>query len=219
MKLIENDVDLGLTTLSKEFDNGSFTHTIFVMLAQREPSEHELLLFERILILMVDHGSNTNSSMVARTVASAQVPLNNAVSAGLLSIGNMHGGAGKNLVPLLKDFNEDTVKQLIIEKRMPGFGHRHYKMGDPRVKMMVHYMAEIGYKSEHLGLAEKVEDLFEEIKGKRIHLNIDGLLAVLLADWNFNAEHGFSVFMISRITGLVCQSVDARGQGMIRNKE
>ena len=219
MKLIENDVDLGVTTLSKEFSNGSFAHTIFVMLAQREPSEHELLLFERILILMVDHGPNTNSSMVARTVASTKVPLNNAVSAGLLSMGSKHGGAGADLVPILQDFNENTVRQLIEKKRMPGFGHRHYKTGDPRVKMMVHYMAEIGYKSEHLGLAEKVEDLFEEIKSKRIHLNIDGLLAVLLADWGFNAEHGFSVFMISRITGLVCQSVDARGQGMIRNKE
>lgn len=219
MKLIENDVDLGVSTLSKEFANGSFTHTIFVMLAQREPTEQELLLFERILILMVDHGPNTNSSMVARTVASTKVPLNNAVSAGLLSMGSKHGGAGADLVPILKDFSEDTVRQCIEEKRMPGFGHRHYKTGDPRVKLMVEYMTDIGYESEHLQYAQRVEEMFEEVKGKRIHLNIDGMLAVLLADWNIDAVHGFSLFMISRMTGLVCQSVDARGQGMIRNKE
>ena len=84
---------------------------------------------------------------------------------------------------------------------------------------MVEFMTDIGYESKHLALAEKVEDMFEEVKGKRIYLNIDGMLAVLLADWNIDAVHGFSLFMISRMTGLVCQSVDARGQGMIRNKE
>ena len=102
---------------------------------------------------------------------------------------------------------------------MPGFGHRHYKTGDPRVKLLIEYMTKIGYESKHLQYAQRVEDMFEEVKGKRIHLNIDGILAVLLADWNIDAVHGFSLFMISRVTGLVCHSLDARDQGMIRNED
>jgi citrate synthase len=66
-------------------------------------------------------------------------------------------------------------------------------------------MEKIGYKSKHLHLMKVVEDLFVEVKGKRIPINIDGLIALLLCDFGFDALLGKGVFIIGRVSGLVAQ--------------
>jgi len=47
--------------------------------------------------------------------------------------------------------------------------------------------------------------LFLEVKGRKIPINIDGLIAVLLCDFGFDALLGKGIFIIGRVPGLVAQ--------------
>src|SRR5260370_3486087 len=72
----------------------SFADTIFLLHQGRLPNESERRLLNAILIGVADHGSGAPSCATARLVASGnRQSLSAAVAAGILAIGDEHGGA------------------------------------------------------------------------------------------------------------------------------
>ncbi len=217
-KIEENNVNLRgekLFDLAKD-KNTHFTDIIFLTLSGRKPSKEESILFEKMLSLIVDHGMGTTSSLTTRFAASGGNALNVAVGAGILSIGNYHGGAIENCMGQFYAWKNMSKEELAkhIEERMKerkvifGFGHKHYKTGDPRVKVLKELIKETNYESEHLYFLEVVEQAFQKIKGKNILANIDGMIAVLLCDFKFDPRVGKGIFIIGRTPGLVAQAFE-----------
>lgn len=191
---------------------GRFTDAIFFLLSGRKAEEKESLLFEKMLISIIDHGMGTTSSMASRFVVSGGNALNVGVGAGMLSIGDYHGGAIEKAMKQFKQWKElgKGIKRNIIEmisnrKTIYGFGHKHYKEGDPRVALLIEEMERVGFNSEYLFLKEIVEKAFFTVKSKTIKINIDGLLALLLLDFGFDSRLGKGIFLIGRCPGLVAQ--------------
>jgi citryl-CoA lyase len=214
-KIEENDVDIRGEKLSSLIQ-GRFTDAVFLELSGRKPNENESVLFEKILICVIDHGMGTTSSMATRFVASGGNSLNTAVGGGILSIGNYHGGAMENAMKMIASFKdipkEDLLskfKEMLTNRQVIyGIGHKHYKQGDPRVQWLLKTMNEIGYESLHLHFKDAIEKAFEEVKGKKIHMNVDGLIAILLSDWGFDPLLGKGIFIIGRTPGLVAQAYE-----------
>jgi citryl-CoA lyase len=206
---IENcDVTIRGEKLSSMVANFKFSDAIFLEISGRKPTSDESVLFEKILVSVIDHGMGTTSSLSTRFVASGGNSLNVGVGAGILSQGDYHGGAIENAMKQFYAWVDDSsgVKGMISDKKtIFGFGHRVYKNGDPRVKVILAEMEKIGYKSKHLHLMDLVEGLFLEVKGRKIPINIDGLIAVLLCDFGFDALLGKGIFIIGRVPGLVAQ--------------
>lgn len=213
-KIENQDLTLRGQKLSDLIKNGKFSDVIFLTVSGRLPKKEESILFEKLLISIIDHGAGTTSAMTTRFVASGGNSLNTAVGAGLLSIGNYHGGAIENAMKqfyLWKDMDkgdcEKEVEELIKNKKtIYGFGHKVYKKGDPRVAVLLEEIKKLSFESEFLFMKEVVEQRFTTLKNKNIPINIDGLIAILLCDFGFHATLGKGIFLIGRTPGLVAQA-------------
>src|SRR5262245_49306953 len=73
----------------------SFADLLFLLHRSRLPTAPERRLVEAILIAVADHGAGAPSCAAARLAASGNRQcLSAAIAAGLLTIGDEHGGAG-----------------------------------------------------------------------------------------------------------------------------
>src|SRR3954470_22610642 len=118
----------------------SFTDLIFLLHHDRLPSVGERRLVDAILIGVADHGAGAPSCAAARLAASGnRQSLAAAIAAGVLTIGDEHGGAGSGCMEWIAAgvarAREDgasfdataagIVDDATREKtRLPGFGHR-----------------------------------------------------------------------------------------------
>src|SRR5215831_126575 len=79
-----------------------FTETIFLLHQARLPSPGERRLLDAILVGVADHGSGAPSCATARLAASGnRQSLSAAIAAGILAIGDEHGGAGSACMEMI----------------------------------------------------------------------------------------------------------------------
>src|SRR5438876_3142057 len=118
----------------------TFTDLIFLLHHERLPSDAERRLIDAILIGVADHGAGAPSCAAARLAASGnRQSLSAAIAAGVLTIGDEHGGAGAGCMELiaagLREARSggtafDAVAGRLVDEakaaktRLPGFGHR-----------------------------------------------------------------------------------------------
>src|SRR5580765_3437582 len=81
-----------------------FTETIFLLHRGRLPTAGETRLLDAILVAVADHGAGAPSCAAARLAASGnRQSLSAAVAAGVLTIGDEHGGAGAGCMALIAE--------------------------------------------------------------------------------------------------------------------
>jgi citrate synthase len=213
-KIENNDVGIRGEKLSELVKTMKFSDAIFLLLSGRKASESEGIIFEKLLTSVIDHGMGTTSSQTTRFVASGGNSLNTAVGGGILSIGDYHGGAIEKAMQQfyewskLDNLNELLKKNITEKKVIYGFGHKVYKECDPRVKVILEEISKLNYVSKHLPLMKTVEEMFVSVKGKKIPINIDGFIALLLCDFGFDPLLGKGIFIIGRTPGLVAQAYE-----------
>lgn len=188
----------------------------FLLLMGRMPSEKEARMIDAILVSSVDHSVTPPTTMVARTVASAGVPLPTAVAAGILAVGDAHGGAIENAARIFKTYTDkmdsenvkigDMARKLVEDCRarkevIPGFGHRLHKQ-DPRTKRLYEMAIDSGIAGKNVNLSLEIEKIFEK-EGKPLPINVDGAIAALILDMGFDYRLGKAFFLLSRVFGLV----------------
>lgn len=198
----------------------SFPAAIFLLLAKRVPDETERQVFEHILTQCIDHGMGTSSAMSARYVASTGNQLNAAGAAGLLGLGQRHGGAISSAMEqfsAIAAMNGDTVSEnaaafvsdrLSSKELLYGFGHRQHRIEDPRTTRLLALAEKLGLASEYITIAQECERALEEQKGKRLVLNIDGAIAAVLLALDFPISAGNAVFYIARLPGLLAHAIE-----------
>jgi succinyl-CoA synthetase alpha subunit len=219
-KISDNDVIIRNQKLSDLVGTKSFSFGIFLLLIGRNPNDKEEKIFEAILLSIIEHGMATTSSMATRFVASGGSDLNVAVAGGILSQGNYHGGAIENAMEQFYSFAKlseidlrGSIKAMVLDKEIVyGFGHKHYKNGDPRVKWILNLCKEQEYDLKFWGIRKIIEDVFLEIKGKPVYINIDGLIAIFLCGLKVDPKISKGVFVIGRVPGLVAQAYEELSQ-------
>ena len=195
----------------------SYSQMVYLLFKGQMPSENIGKMIETILVSSVDHGTTPPSVLSALTVASTGAPLNAAVAAGILSISKFHGGAIEDCMLILKQgmeivksenkSMEEAAKQVIGEfraakKRLSGFGHRVHT-NDPRTVKLFDMADELGVAGEYVQLAKTFVAVLKETTGKHLPLNVDGAIAALLCEMDFDPVLANAFFMIARVPGLV----------------
>lgn len=187
----------------------TFSSLIYETLTEKVPTENELKVFELILNLSIDHGTDTPSAKVVIEEAQKGETISEAVSEGIEEINDVHGGAAEPLMEVLYrvQSEEFRVKNLIEEyisqgKRLAGFGHRIYKDSDPRAQLILKNLTDNGFSDEFIKIAEDLRQEFNNQTGKLLPLNIDGAIAIALCTLNWKAKLGKAVFIIARTPGL-----------------
>src|SRR6188474_2915784 len=150
----------------------SFTDTIFLLHRGRLPSDGERRLLDAILAGVADHGAGAPSCAAARLAASGnRASISSAVAAGILAIGDDHGGAGSNCMELIAQGLAEagregltpaaaarrTVEAAVRDKRrLPGLGHRVHTT-DPRVKVLFDMARAEGIAGDGIHFMEALE--------------------------------------------------------------
>ena len=197
----------------------TFTDTIFLLHQSRLPSPAERALLDAILIGVADHGSGAPSCAAARIAISGnRQSTSAAVAAGLLAVGDDHGGAGLGCMELIADGMalarreglsvEQAAAQMVAtaraqKRRLPGFGHRVHGT-DPRTGVLFQMAATHGIAGDGVRFVEAMEQAIAAAV-KPLPINVDGALAAVLHDLGFAPAFGRLVFLIGRVAGLTAE--------------
>ena len=196
--------------------NIPYPHVVYLLLTGELPSKEHGKMMDAILTACIDHGVTPPSSMASRVVASGGVPLPTAVAAGILSIGDAHGGAIEKGAKFLQDGisrmkNEgksiDEMAKLLVKeskekkKRILGFGHRIHT-SDPRTKRLFFLAEELNIAGDHIALSKGIESELEAQTGKKLPINVDGAIAAITSDMGFDWRLGKAFFLLGRVAGL-----------------
>jgi citrate synthase len=197
----------------------TFTDTIFLLHQGRLPSAHERALLDAILSGVADHGSGAPSCATARLAASGnRQSLSAAVAAGILAVGDDHGGAGMGCMEMIAEALaraeaeglsiDQAAERTAIEsraagQRLAGLGHRVHTT-DPRTMILFGLARDGGVAGKGIAFIEALERAAAR-HIKPLPINIDGALAAVLHDMGFAPPFGRLVFIIGRVAGLTAE--------------
>jgi citrate synthase len=156
------------------------------------------------------------STFTARVIISTRSDVVSAVVGAVGALkGPLHGGAPGPALDMVFEIGEasraEAVVRGMIERgdRMMGFGHRVYKVRDPRADVLSRAattLADQGEAAELHALARAVEEtvlrLLEEMKpGRRLKTNVEYYTALLLHGIGLPKELFTPTFAIGRVGG------------------
>ncbi|MFH2055681.1 MAG: citryl-CoA lyase [bacterium] len=201
-------------------EKASFSDVIYLLLKGELPDEKTSEMMRAILVSSVDHGVTPPSVLATRTVMSAGNSLNTAVAAGVLAIGDVHGGAIEQSARIMQELaaqdgsTAELANKLVADlkasnKRMPGFGHRLHT-ADPRTARMFALAAKLQFAGRHVELALAIEQTLAESSGRKLPINVDGAIAAVISDMGFDWRLGKGFFIISRVAGLVAHAYEEK---------
>ncbi|RVD60868.1 citrate synthase/methylcitrate synthase [Mesorhizobium sp. M2D.F.Ca.ET.185.01.1.1] len=181
------------------------------------------------LVTVCDHGLNA-STFATRVVASTQAGLISAILAGLGALkGPLHGGAPGPVIEMLDAIEESgdatawVRNEIAHGRRIMGFGHRIYRVRDPRadaLKAVVRQLASRNETGSRLAFAETVEQAALEVlriaKPQRsIQTNVEFYTALLLEAVGFPKEAFSNVFAAGRVAGWIAHAREQQATGRL----
>jgi citrate synthase len=186
----------------------------------------EVQAFETYLVTVIDHGLNA-STFAARVVASTAAGLPSAVVAALCALkGPLHGGAPG---PVLDMFDAIATpanaaawiaSALKRGERLMGFGHRVYRVRDPRASVLKTAVAKLKGRANRIAFAEAIEAAalraLKDFKSeRRLDTNVEFYTALLLEALAIPREAFTPVFALARTAGWIAHIREQEAGGRL----
>jgi citrate synthase len=194
------------------------------MLSGEMPSVELVQALETYLNTVVDHGMNA-STFAARVITSTRSDTVSAVVGAVGALkGPLHGGAPGPALDLVFEIGEANRaepylrEKLERDERLMGFGHRVYKVRDPRAEVLsraAERLYETGEEAPLYELARRVEntavELLAEYKpGRNLQTNVEFYTALLLHGLGLPTELFTPTFAIGRVAGWTAHCMEQR---------
>lgn len=187
----------------------STAYDFLYMLNGKEPGEAAVRTFDAALVLHAEHGLNA-STFAARVIASTLSDIYSAVTGALGALkGPLHGGANVNVMKMLLEIDrtgadpaEYVRERLARKERIMGFGHRVYKVLDPRAAILREMLLDL---SEETGnrkwyeISTAIKNTVEQEKG--LYPNVDYFSASVYYMLGIDIDLYTPIFGMSRIAG------------------
>ena len=186
------------------------------MLHGTEPDAAAARALDTYWVTVIDHGMNA-STFAGRVIASTRSDMVSAVTGSIGALkGPLHGGApGPVLDMLLEIGSADRAEawvrnELAAGRRIMGFGHRVYKVRDPRADVLakvVDAMAAARLEDRALfDLARAVEStalkVLDEVKpGRNLRTNVEFYTALVLQSLGLKPRSFVATFACGRVAG------------------
>jgi citrate synthase len=181
-----------------------------------EPDPVAARALEAYWVTVIDHGLNA-STFTARVIASTRSDMVSAVTGAIGALkGPLHGGAPGPVLDMLLDIGtrenaERWVREeLAAGRRIMGFGHRVYKVRDPRAEVLAKVAAQMSGAAlqdrELFELARDVEKtvlhVLDEVKpGRNLKTNVEFYTALVLQSIGLKPAVFSAVFACGRSAG------------------
>ncbi|MBI1293517.1 citrate synthase [bacterium] len=194
------------------------------MLSGNQPTKAQVRGLETYLNTVSDHGFNI-STFAARVIIASGTDLTSAIVGAVGALkGPLHGGApGPALETVFEIGRVERAEEVLRAKiergeRLMGFGHRVYKVRDPRADVLsaaAERLIEAGGDRTVYDLARSVEEtalrLLEEYKpGRNLKTNVEFYTALLLHLVGMETELFTPTFAIGRIGGWIAHCFEQR---------
>jgi citrate synthase len=173
------------------------------------------------LVTVSDHGLNA-STFAARVVASTRAGLTSSALAALSALkGPLHGGAPGPVLDMLDAIGAPDRAEAWVDgaldhgDRLMGFGHRVYRVRDPRADALKAALRDLaadnGMDPDRLALAEAVEAAALAMLKRRkpdraLDTNVEFYTALLLEALGFPREAFTAVFAAGRMAGWIAHA-------------
>ena len=197
----------GLPPLRERPDLSPAAYLVYA-LVDREPTELEARAVDVALILHADHELNA-STFAARVTASTLSDLYRAVTSAVGTLkGPLHGGANERVMELLDEIGTPELAETVIKEklskheRIMGFGHRVYKVEDPRATILREWSRRIGEAKGNLRyyeLLRRVEEVVHREKG--LYPNVDLYSGSIYSLLGIAHDLFTPIFAASRVAG------------------
>jgi citrate synthase len=198
-------------------------------LTGEEPTAETIQGLDTYLVTVADHGMNA-STFTARVIGSTASDMVSAVTGAIGALkGPLHGGAPGPALTMIEEIGtpdraEAWMKDALANgKRIMGFGHRVYKVRDPRAEVLYQAAVKLADESgerKALELARAVEEagvkvLAEAKPGRNLNTNVEFYTALLLRELGLSPDLFSPTFGIGRTAGWAAHILEHREGGRI----
>ncbi|MGD0192331.1 MAG: citrate synthase/methylcitrate synthase [Rhizomicrobium sp.] len=190
------------------------------------PSDAESAALDSYLVTVSDHGMNA-STFAARVVASTHADMFAAVTAGYCALtGPLHGGAPEPVLEMLdaigtrERINPWIDAALARGDRLMGFGHRIYRVRDPRADVLKATIEKLVTNKTNLPFAAEVEAYAREALRRKnperaLDTNVEFFTAILLDALRIPRTAFTPVFAVARSAGWTAHAIEQRRRGRL----
>ncbi|CAN5339569.1 2-methylcitrate synthase [soil metagenome] len=197
---------------------GFFLHA----LNGKMPGEEERQLMNTSMILYTEHGFNA-STFTARVVTSTLSDMWSAIVAAIGALkGPLHGGANEEAMKMILKFDnaEDAEKgvmnMLAKKEKIMGFGHRVYKIKDPRSAIIHGWAEKLAAREKklpYLSVAERIDHVMA--REKKMFPNADFYHAPAYYMLGLPIPLFTPIFAFARVAGWMAHVLEQRAENRI----
>ncbi|MBI1359021.1 MAG: citrate synthase [Alphaproteobacteria bacterium] len=201
-------------------------HDLLRMMRGADPAPAEAAALDAYMVTTCDHGLNA-STFVARAVASTRAGLGSAVIAALSALkGPLHGGAPGPALDMLDAIGSPANAEAWITAaldrgdRLMGFGHRVYRIRDPRADVLRRAVSSLPATSGRLALAQSIETvilarLAANKPSRKLETNVEYYTALLLEALAIPRGSFTCLFACGRVLGWIAHAREQLATGRL----
>jgi citrate synthase len=205
----------------------SLAANFLYMVSGKEPDPIAARALDTYWVTVIDHGMNA-STFTARVIASTRSDMVSALTGAVGALkGPLHGGAPGSVLDMLMDIRttenaESWVRrELAAGRRIMGFGHRVYKVRDPRAEVLARVAEEMAgavlQDRQLFDLAREVDTtvlrVLDEVKpGRNLQTNVEFYTALVLQSIGLRPETFVAMFACGRSAGWCAHVIEQHAE-------
>ena len=188
---------------------------LLYLITAKEPKEEWARIMDVALILHADHELNC-STFTTRVICSSLSDLHSAVVGAIGALkGPLHGGANTAVMEMLEEIATLENAQKFVEealtqkKKVMGIGHRVYKNGDPRAKILQAFSKKLTAETgvpHYYDMSVHIDNIMQEKKG--LMPNVDFYSATVYSSMGIPGDLFTPIFVASRIAGWCAHAME-----------
>ena len=185
----------------------------FLELKGRLPNHHESVMFNALVVTLVEHGITPSTIAARLTYFGAPEALQAAVAAGLLGMGDRFGGSIEQAARTLQEAPAEadlrTTARHVVEAHraggqvIPGLGHPVHKPVDPRTTRLFELAQAHGFSGRHVQLMELIAEEATRVYERDLPVNATGAIAAIATEMEFPWRITRGLAVMARAIGLV----------------
>src|SRR5712692_4700831 len=192
------------------------------MMSGKKPTPLATKTVDVALILHADHEFNA-STFAARVTAATLSDLHSAVVSGIGALkGPLHGGANEQVMLMVEKIKDPAsadawIRKALADKaRIMGFGHRVYRVEDPRAKHLRRLAMELGQQVGDTSYVEILDTVARVVtEDKHIFPNVDLYSGAAYKSMGIPTDQFTPIFAISRVSGWAAHVLEQHGHNRL----
>lgn len=196
------------------------------MLRGKRAGEDRIRALDAYWVTVIDHGMNA-STFAGRVIASTRAGVVSSIVGALCALkGPLHGGAPGPVLDMFDAIGDPENADAWIRdtlakgERLMGFGHRIYKVRDPRADVLKKAARSLKGAENRIPFAEQIEEkvlAYLEVHkpGRRLETNVEYYTAIVLDALGIPRDAFTPVFACARVAGWVAHAYEQIAEGRL----